>query len=602
MPAQDPTSPSVLPVSNDVAGERAQRAARRDFIDLRIAELEEEIRKWKSDRNELSDIARLPPEVLSRVFIHYQQLCASLSRISDFGRILRPFEWTQVTHVSRYWRDTALAFPELWSNIQATTNPRWAQVMFDRAKQAPISLTFSSNSSTRPELAEVINDACSQPHRLKGLNVIGYNDFIRQMLEKLTSPAPNLQTLNLEYGGLPYVDLGRPSIPNNLLGGEAPSLRQLHLSGYQFSWATLLPISSRLTSFKLNSMPRKADGFPGPDVDVFFQGMEAMRNLQEVELNIKLPITPLSTFRVIPLPKLESLKLTGCFRECENVMRHLALPSSLRATFEVTHDVQDTDVNASTFGQTLSSSWLSGPLSDPPCVIRDLVVDNNHYRARITGRLSGIYSPLVLNLTLNSNKFLSEVLAALPLNGVTNLELMTGFTEKDLGPLSRLPSVRTVQTDRFASEEFFAYARRDPALNLVPIKPNKGGTSSKNKAKRKPKMSAPKLTRFASVKRLVFECADFESIDIEHFLDWLMMRYELGREIESVKLYGCVRLYEDDVQRIEEVVADVDWDYDEIEYYSDEEEEEDEDHGCGLPGCINCYGDDSDFADYLQYF
>ncbi|EAU82628.1 hypothetical protein CC1G_07910 [Coprinopsis cinerea okayama7 len=601
MPAEDPTSPSVLPVSNDVAGELAQRAARRDFIDLRIAELEEEIRKWKSDRNELSDIARLPPEVLSRVFIHYQQLCASLSRISDFGRILRPFEWTQVTHVSRYWRDTALAFPELWSNIQATTNPRWAQVMFDRAKQAPISLTFSSNSSTRPELAEVIKDACSQHHRLKGLNVIGYNDFIRQMLEKLTSPAPNLQTLNLEYGGLPYVDLGRPSIPNNLLGGEAPSLRQLHLSGYQFSWATLLPISSRLTSFKLNSMPRKADGFPGPDVDVFFQGMEAMRNLQELELNIKLPITPLSTFRVIPLPKLESLKLTGCFRECENVMRHLALPSSLRATFEVTHDVQDTDVNASTFGQTLSSSWLSGPLSDPPCVIRDLVVDNNHYRARITGRLSGVYSPSVLNLTLNSNKFLSEVLAALPLNGVTNLGLMTGFTAKDLGTLSRLPSVRTVQTDRFASEEFFAYARRDPALNLVPTKPNKGGTS-KNKAKRKPKTSPPKLTRFASVKRLVFECADFESIDIEHFLDWLMMRYELGREIESVKLYGCVRLYEDDVQRIEEVVVDVDWDGDEIEYYSDEEEEEDEDHGCGLPGCINCYGDDSDFADYLQYF
>ncbi|KAG2012936.1 hypothetical protein CC2G_009886 [Coprinopsis cinerea AmutBmut pab1-1] len=598
MSAQDTASPSVLSVSNDAAEERAQRAARRDFIDSRIAELQEEIRKWKSNRNELSEISRLPPEVLSRVFMHYQRLCASSTRISKFGRILRPFDWTKVTHVSRYWRDVALAFPELWSNIQATTSPRWAQVMFERAKQAPISLTFSSNSSTRPELAEVIKDACSQPHRLKGLKVTGFSDFIRQQLGQLASPTPNLQILELECD--PSYVLMCPSIPDNLLGGEAPSLRKLHLTGYQFRWAALAPISSGLTSFKLSLLPRKTDEFPGPDA--FFQVIEAMQNLRELELDIKLPIAPLPTFRVIRLPKLESLKLHGCFRECENVMKHLALPSSLRASFEVTHNAEDTGVNALTFGQTLSSSWLSGPLSDPPRVVRDLAVNNSHYRARITGHLSGLYSFPFLTITLISNKFLSEVLAALPLNDVTTLDLRSGFTAKDIERFSSLPSVHTVQADRLSSEAVILYARRDPALHFVPAKSRKGGTS-KNKARRKPKTSPTKLTRFASVKRLVLECADFESIDIENFLDWLMMRYELGVEMESVKLFDCVRLYEDDVQRIEEVVVDVDWDGEEIEYYSDEEDEDEDDcDGCGLPGCISCYGDDSDYADYLQYF
>ncbi|EAU82719.1 hypothetical protein CC1G_08876 [Coprinopsis cinerea okayama7 len=48
--------------------------ARRAWIDSRIAALEDEIRRWKSSRNELSVISHLPPEVLTRIFEFYKRM------------------------------------------------------------------------------------------------------------------------------------------------------------------------------------------------------------------------------------------------------------------------------------------------------------------------------------------------------------------------------------------------------------------------------------------------------------------------------------------------------------------------------------------------
>ncbi|KAG2012939.1 hypothetical protein CC2G_009887 [Coprinopsis cinerea AmutBmut pab1-1] len=586
MSEQGPVSPSGpnLPASNVAdSDDRTQRTARRDFIDTRIGQLEEEIRKWKSERNELSEIARLPPEVLSRVFIHYQRLCTSSSAPTLFYSAIKPFSWTKVAHVSRYWRNTALGCPALWSNVEATTNVRRAQVMFERSKQAPISLTFSTQSADRPELVTIIKDACSQPRRLKGLKILGYNDFVRQRLEELMSPAPNLQSLELRCDMIMVGD-GTPSIPDGLLGGEAPMLRTLHLNGYKFTWPAL-SVFSGLTVLNLSAFSREPGDFPDPEP--FFQGLEALPNLRELELDIPLPIVPLATVRVVRLPQLEFLGLRGCLRECDNVLKHLAVSSSLSATLEISRHPQDTAANATAFGQSVSH--VLGR------VLRSLTLDSNLYGSTIRGHATGMeedndwYSAEpILTIHLDTNGFLPELLTALPLNDLLALDLNIGCNHKILAPLSRLPSVRTVYADRVASEDFILYASKDPAF--APTRSRKG-TSKKKKAAAKPK----KLKRFASVRRLVLEAADFQSIDIECFLDWLMMRYEMGGEIEEVELAACVRLYWDDVQRIEEVVVDVDWDGDVNDCYSEEEDEDDDDDdvlyaGCGLPGCITCFG------------
>ncbi|EAU82607.2 hypothetical protein CC1G_07889 [Coprinopsis cinerea okayama7 len=572
MASKEPESQSV----SDVAEEReqkAQRAARRDFIDSRIAELQEEIRKWRSDRNELSPISRLPPEVLSRVFIHHQQ-----HRTSSH---VKAFDWTKVAHVSRYWRDTALGCPELWSNI-TTSNSHWAQAMFERSKQAPISLSFWAYWDTKPQLAEMIKSAFSQPHRLKDLKITGHNDFVHQRLEELSPSTPILRSLVLECGP----GYGQSRIPDNLLGGQAPMLRDLHWTGYQFSWSTISSISSSLTSLKLsNSIPRTSDNAPSPEA--FFGGFQSMKNLRELDLDLNLPIHPLSTFLIIPLPQLESLTIRGSFRECGTVMKHFALPPALSAKFYIFNSPDDTEGDVMAFGNSISSSWLAGPLSNSSygssCRLECISVNSDLYRAIIEANNAPEMMELVdrtrdhptLYLRLDKNTFLPELLAALPLNDVLALNLNSSCSSHELMPLSRLPSLHTIYAERYAAEDFVFYAKADPALDMT----TPDSTSE-------PRSGS--LTRFASVKRLVFESADFEGIDMDVFLDWLMMRYELGGEIESLELNGCVRLYGEDVDRIEEVVVDVDWDGDEIECYSDEEDDEDDGDyhdGCGMPGC-----------------
>ncbi|TFK66143.1 hypothetical protein BDN72DRAFT_772405, partial [Pluteus cervinus] len=47
-------------------------AEERALIDTRIAELEHEIRSLKLQRNQLAPIARLPPELFTRIFSFFQ--------------------------------------------------------------------------------------------------------------------------------------------------------------------------------------------------------------------------------------------------------------------------------------------------------------------------------------------------------------------------------------------------------------------------------------------------------------------------------------------------------------------------------------------------
>ncbi|KAF8870621.1 hypothetical protein BD779DRAFT_520592 [Infundibulicybe gibba] len=59
-------------------------------------------------RNQFIPVARLPPEILSRIFVFTTQM-------------VRPEDWTDaariISHVCRRWREIALDCPKLWSHI-----------------------------------------------------------------------------------------------------------------------------------------------------------------------------------------------------------------------------------------------------------------------------------------------------------------------------------------------------------------------------------------------------------------------------------------------------------------------------------------------------
>ena len=72
--------------------------------------------KLRSSMNTLSPVNKLPPETLSQIF-SYVSAPNSVAAVSGFD-IPRSFrEWAAVTRVCRYWREAAVASPNLWSKI-----------------------------------------------------------------------------------------------------------------------------------------------------------------------------------------------------------------------------------------------------------------------------------------------------------------------------------------------------------------------------------------------------------------------------------------------------------------------------------------------------
>ena len=108
----------------------------RSQVEARIIELENEVRVLKSYLNTATTTGRLPPEILSHVFLE-------LSSSSPVGSSTsQRLSWIRLTHVCRHWRGVALNCPALWSNI-SIAHEVWTDLMLSRSKEAPLSVDLS---------------------------------------------------------------------------------------------------------------------------------------------------------------------------------------------------------------------------------------------------------------------------------------------------------------------------------------------------------------------------------------------------------------------------------------------------------------------------
>ncbi|KAJ6607511.1 hypothetical protein B0H10DRAFT_551566 [Mycena sp. CBHHK59/15] len=110
--------PEITAFSSAKLVESAQRQ-----IDQEISKFQDSVRALQSRRNALSPVSRLPPEMLSRIFL----FCSD----SDSLKWIK-----EVSHICRHWRSVALGCPNLWS-FPVFSQPKWADEMLKRSKMAP---------------------------------------------------------------------------------------------------------------------------------------------------------------------------------------------------------------------------------------------------------------------------------------------------------------------------------------------------------------------------------------------------------------------------------------------------------------------------------
>ncbi|KAI0066283.1 hypothetical protein BV25DRAFT_1797030, partial [Artomyces pyxidatus] len=87
----------------------------------------------KARVNAFTSIARLPDEVLARIF--------EVLRDSWRPELGRSLGWIRAaTHTFRRWRNIALAHPSLWAEINSDVSSKWVTEMLSRAKSVPLAI------------------------------------------------------------------------------------------------------------------------------------------------------------------------------------------------------------------------------------------------------------------------------------------------------------------------------------------------------------------------------------------------------------------------------------------------------------------------------
>jgi hypothetical protein len=131
-------------------------AAQKDYERLRA-----EVICLARRQNDMTQPCRLPPELLSEIFIHMSPF--NLSAYQRTPEILN------ASHVCHYWREVALHSPLLWYRIELHRKPEYAKMVIERSKDC--SLYVSGVVSTRgaEDMAAILNEA----HRICYMSITG---------------------------------------------------------------------------------------------------------------------------------------------------------------------------------------------------------------------------------------------------------------------------------------------------------------------------------------------------------------------------------------------------------------------------------------------
>ncbi|KAF9482556.1 hypothetical protein BDN70DRAFT_874912 [Pholiota conissans] len=325
--------PGPIPLKANTEIEEALRT-----IDEVIAVHLASLSALRFQRNNIVPISRLPPEILSRVFLFTQKTLHvqydwddspffddSSEEANPFGN---PSDWIAVTQVCSHWRNIALNTPDLWIE-PPIDNVQWLEEMLTRSKDAGLVITadFNSKPSVAPGLELALKHGAA---RIKDLTIIDLDTDRWQNFHKwLPKCAPRLECLHLEGGIASDLDendesiFGVIEIPDHAFR-ETDRLRRLELTSTFLDWKSDVHLFHRLTYLKLNDL---IFGRPTAQqlVDVVLKGIP---NLQFLYLQDCLPRRE-DLGSHIHLPAcLQVLSLTGSYGEIEPFFRCVTFPSS----------------------------------------------------------------------------------------------------------------------------------------------------------------------------------------------------------------------------------------------------------------------------------
>ncbi|KAF6764797.1 hypothetical protein DFP72DRAFT_839841 [Ephemerocybe angulata] len=131
-------------------------------------------------RDSTPPINRLPPELLTRIFLLLNQEASSEQSIKK-DPLPACF---LLSHVCQSWRDLALACSELWADTGYFFAPALGTLMLSRSRNAPLTVRFAAMFST-PEDLVPCQMALAQVDRVREIEIVDVIPFGRPIISVL---------------------------------------------------------------------------------------------------------------------------------------------------------------------------------------------------------------------------------------------------------------------------------------------------------------------------------------------------------------------------------------------------------------------------------
>ncbi|KAG7099963.1 hypothetical protein E1B28_001756 [Marasmius oreades] len=510
----------------------------------------------------------------------YQRLMLTTTTMTWSSRI----SWLNVTQVCRQWRSIALDSASTWSLIDFSHHSLTHEMIL-RSKAAPLDIEVMPDTLMPYHgMLDGLKEALSHIDRIRRL-VLHTSPSLSDsgtLFSNLTKPAPLLQKLEV-YGG-PYI-----SLPNNLFGGKASRLRELKVSGLHFPWSGSL--LKNLTTLALNephNEPLVDTCFRCPSTKQLIEVLQEMPGLEVLELTNSLPVHTSEKMLprlVVELSRLRRLRLSGTLLNCTEVLRNITFPPSaaLHITCKSFFATIITDLDAIPFFDRLCQIYSASSTGEdyfkslsidakfPPFSLR---AGDPTRRPEKLGELLSTLLHVDLNIYDIAHRPTFRAAArTFPLGQLEELRLAFSLGDICLASdfvelFGSLESLKTLALDQRGIRNFLDALRScDCGSDGEP--PSGTASTSKWKLCRLvfPALTTMKLTE------VDFE-EDFDGVG--GFVDFLSFRRRHGKPIEKLVLTSCIQLYQGGVDRLTEVVQDVEWDGS-VETYEDDEGDEDSD-------------------------
>ncbi|PIL36904.1 hypothetical protein GSI_00594 [Ganoderma sinense ZZ0214-1] len=333
-------------------------------LEEQIAYLQQKLRQLRTKSNSQVPIAKLPPEILSEIFlvqaakIREERLMIELRGDSECPNDLvhkSCYSWLNVSHVSRHWREVSLKCAQLWTwlALEPRITDDIVETLLPRARDLPLTavlLFFSSRSycggcMRLDQLLDHYDTTLRRLEallpRLRELVLVVDREECEDLWDVLTIPTDSLETIRIEVVGATHLSPPVLVVPSRLFASRTPRLQSLKLSSIALDWPNTLLCSS-LRHLDVSRCGMDGDGELQPFLSAIcmLPHLETLRaNWMRPSATINPDIPPASSLpeehEIAWLPCLKHVYLSGGNRRIATILMYTRWPVETRMHFTV---------------------------------------------------------------------------------------------------------------------------------------------------------------------------------------------------------------------------------------------------------------------------